>query len=55
MVKWIREWTGDPETRVQVQVRVSEKKSLHKYGLSVRSAVEGGGHKGYPRGEVTGR
>ena len=53
MVKWIREWTADPEIGVQVQVRVSEKKSLDKYmyGLSVRSAVEGGGHKGYPRGD----
>ena len=28
MVKWIREWTADPEIGVQVQVRVSEKKSL---------------------------
>ena len=48
-------FSADPEIRVQVQVRVSEEKSLDKYGLSVRSAVEGGGHKGYPRGEVTGR
>ena len=34
---------------------MSEKKSLDKYELSVRSAVEGGGHKGFQRGEVTGR
>ena len=50
MVKWIREWTADPEIGVQVPVRVSKGKSLDKYELSVRSAVEGGGHKGYPRG-----
>ena len=55
MVKWITEWTADPEIVVQVQVRVSKKKSLDKYELSVRSAVEGGGHKGYSRGEVTER
>ena len=35
--------------------RGSSSSSGDKYGLSVRSAVEGGGHKGYPRGEVTGR
>ena len=29
--------------RVQVQVRVSEKKSLDKYELSMRSAVKGVG------------
>ena len=46
MVKWIREWTADPEIRVQVQVRVKEEKSLDKYGLSVRSAVEGVGKGG---------
>ena len=46
MVKWIREWTADPEIGVQVQVRVSKKKSFDKYELSVRSTVEGGGHKG---------
>ena len=46
MVKWIREWTADAEigVQVQVQVRVSEKKSLDKYGLSVRSAAEVSGH-----------
>ena len=41
MVKWIREWTADPQIGVQVQVRVSKKKSLDKYELSFRSAVEG--------------
>ena len=37
MVEWIREWTVDPG----VQVRVSKKKTLDKYELSVRSVVDG--------------
>ena len=41
MVKWIREWTAG--VGVQFQVQVSKKKSLDKYELSVRSAVEGVG------------
>ena len=36
MVKWIREWTTDPEVGVQVQM---SKKEILKY--SVKCAVEG--------------
>ena len=28
MVKWIREWTADPEVGVQVQVQMSKKEIL---------------------------
>ena len=38
MVKWIREWTTDPEVRVQVQGKVSKKKNLE---YSVKCVVEG--------------
>ena len=40
MVKWIREWTTDPEVGVQVQDQVSKKKSLE---YSVECVVEGVG------------
>ena len=40
MVKWIREWTTDPEVGVQVQDKVSKKKSLE---YSVKCVVEGVG------------
>ena len=40
MVKWIREWTTDPEVRVQVQDKVSQKESLE---YRVKCVVEGVG------------
>ena len=40
MVKWIREWTTDPEVGVQVQNQVSKKKSLE---YTVKCLVEGVG------------
>ena len=38
MVKWIREWTTDPEVGVQVQVQMSKKKVLE---YSAKCVVEG--------------
>ena len=38
MVKWIREWTTDPEVGVQVQVQMSNKEILE---YSVKCVVEG--------------
>ena len=40
MVKWIREWTPDPEVGVQVQDKVSKKESIE---YSVKCVVEGVG------------
>ena len=40
MVKWIREWTTDPEVGVQVHDKVSKKESLE---YSVKCVVEGAG------------
>ena len=40
MVKWIREWTTDPEVGVQVQDQVSKKENLE---YSVTCVVEGVG------------
>ena len=40
VVKWIREWTTDPEVGVQVQDKVSKKESLE---YSVKCVVEGVG------------
>ena len=47
MVKWIREWTTDPEVGVQVQDQVSKQESLEyagKYvveGMGMRVCKEG--------------
>ena len=38
LVKWIREWTTDPEVGVQVQVQMSKKEILE---YSVKCVVEG--------------
>ena len=38
MVKWIREWTTDPEAGVRVQVQMSKKEILE---YSVKCVVEG--------------
>ena len=38
MVKWIREWTTDPEVGVQVQIQMSKKEILE---YSVKCVVEG--------------
>ena len=50
MVKWIREWTRDPEVGVQVQDKVSKKESL-EYSIkcvdsrgSGYEGMQGGGH-----------
>ena len=45
MVKWIREWTTDPEVRVQVQM---SKKKILEY--SVKCAVEGLGMRVWKEG-----
>ena len=57
MVKWIREWTTDPEVGVQVQDKMSEKESLE---CSVKCVVEGVGMRVWKEGatwkiEVMGR
>ena len=47
MVKWIREWTTDPEVGVQVQVQMSTKELLE---YSLKCVVEGLGRRGPPGG-----
>ena len=39
MIEWIREWTTDPEVSVQVQDKVSKKKSLEYSGKCVVEGV----------------
>ena len=47
MVKWIREWTTDPEVEVQVQDQVSKKENLE---YSVKCVVEGVDMRVYKEG-----
>ena len=47
MVKWIREWTTDPEVGVQVQVQMSKKEILE---YSVKCVVEGLGMRVWKEG-----
>ena len=44
MVKWIREWTTDPEIGVQVHVQMSEKVILEYSVKCVVEGMQGGGH-----------